>query len=116
MGRRAETSDEAADRNERMDVGRAAVLVGRHPETIRRWVWSGRLAAHRRGNRLFVARAEVEALARQEGSVISLAEWADRARAARASTVGPDTGTSAADLVIADRTRRSTVGEADAGR
>ena len=35
-----------------VDVRQAAALIGRHPETIRRWVWSGRIAARRRGNRL----------------------------------------------------------------
>jgi len=45
-----------------IDVRHAAVLVGRHPETIRRWVWSGRLAAQRRGRRLLVERSEVQSV------------------------------------------------------
>src|SRR6266508_662196 len=60
-----------------IDVRRAAVLVGRHPETIRRWVWSGRLAARRRNNRLFLTRDEVEAVARQEAARSSLRAWQD---------------------------------------
>jgi hypothetical protein len=39
-----------------IDVRCAAALVRRHPETVRRWVWSGRLAAQRQGNRLLMAR------------------------------------------------------------
>jgi excisionase family DNA binding protein len=88
-----------------LDVRHAAQLIGRHPETVRRWVWSGRLASRRQGNRLLVARADVEALAGHlDRRVASLAAWAERAAAARG-----DAGT-AADLVIEDRNRRSHAG------
>ena len=106
----------AANEEGLIDVRRAAVLVGRHPETIRRWVWSGRLHARRRGNRLLVARAEVEALARQDGNAASLSEWADRARAARASVPEPRVRRSNADLVIEDRRLRSRAGASRARR
>jgi len=49
-----------------IDVRQAVVLVGRHPETIRRWIWSGRLAGQRRGRRLFVVTREVRAVAGQD--------------------------------------------------
>jgi excisionase family DNA binding protein len=101
-----------------LDVRRAAALVGRHPETVRRWVWSGRLAARKQGNRLLMARADVEALAKSEGRAVtsSLAAWADRARAARAAAGANGSGRSAADLVIEDRGRRSRAVDAGAGR
>jgi excisionase family DNA binding protein len=100
-----------------IDVRGAAALVGRHPETIRRWVWSGRLAARRQGNRLLMARADVEALAASEGRALtSLAAWANRARAARESAGAKGSGSSAAELVIEDRAQRSRPAEARAGR
>lgn len=103
------------DAAEMLDVRRAAALVGRHPETVRRWVWSGRLPARRQNNRLVMARADVEALAAAEGrSVVSLAAWTDRARAARAGAIG--SGRSAAELVVEDRASRSRPLDARAGR
>lgn len=88
----------------------AAVLADRTPETIRRWVWSGRLPADKRGNRLFVARSAVEALSRQgrgaesaERQAPSLRAWSQRVARARRSGLLPAGDTSAADLVLADR-------------
>lgn len=84
---------------------------------VRRWVWSGRLAAQRQGNRLLIARADVEAIAFGEGRPpTSLATWADRARAVREATGAMLSGSSAAELVIEDRTQRSRPAEARAGR
>lgn len=94
--------------DELLDVRRAAALVGRHPETVRRWVWSGRIAARRQGNRLLVARTDLEALAGgADRRVGSLAAWAKRARAAREPAGASGSGRSAADLVIEDRAERS---------
>ena len=99
--------------DEMLDVRGAAELVGRHPETVRRWVWSGRLEARRQGNRLLVSREDLRALAGLDaGNEPGLASWADRALRARASAGGSGAGgsaagRSAADLVIEDRTRRS---------
>src|SRR5216684_5778644 len=88
-----------------LDVKAAARLAGRTPETIRRWVWSGRLRAHKRGNRLVMARRDVEALARGgERQPLSLSAWARLAEAAMRGRRGPRK--SAADLVIEERRRR----------
>jgi hypothetical protein len=88
-----------------LDVKAAARVAGRTAETIRRWVWSGRLSAQRRGNRLVVARGDVEALAGVgEQRPLSLAEWARLAEAAMRGRRGPHE--SAADLVIEERRRR----------
>lgn len=100
-----------------VDVRRAAALAGRHPETVRRWVWSGRLQARRRGNRLFVASDDVEALAGDKArTVISLATWAERARAAAQHEGESPRRRSAADLVIEDRMHRSRPTSSRAGR
>lgn len=91
-----------------LDVRTAAALVHRNPETVRRWVWSGRLAAQRRGRRLLVARADVEALVGERTrSVVSLAEWAQRAQASPRHIGARHRARSAADLVLEDRAQRS---------
>jgi predicted site-specific integrase-resolvase len=90
-----------ADRDA-LDVRSAAALVGRHPETVRRWVWTGRLPSRREGNRMIVMREDVQAVAGRRRSP-NLAEWARRASAVR----GAGSAASAADLVIEDRARRS---------
>jgi hypothetical protein len=88
-----------------LDIKAAARVAGRTAETIRRWVWSGRLSARKRGNRLVVARGDVEALAGGgERLQLSLAEWAKLAKAALRGRRGPYK--SAADLVIEERRRR----------
>jgi len=88
-----------------VDVKTAAQVAGRTAETIRRWVWSGRLSARKRGNRLVVARRDVEALAGGgERRPLSLVEWTRLAEAAMRSRRGPHA--SAADLVIEERRRR----------
>jgi hypothetical protein len=88
-----------------LDIKAAARVAGRTAETIRRWVWSGRLSARKRGNRLVVARGDVEALAGGgERLQLSLAEWAKLAEAALRGRRGPYK--SAADLVIEERRRR----------
>jgi hypothetical protein len=103
--------------DEMLDVRRAAALAARHPETIRRWVWSGRIAARREGNRLLVARGDVEAMAgSREGVTGGLAAWADRARGAREAAGAKGSRRSAADLVIEDRADRSRLVDAGAGR
>lgn len=89
-----------------IDVQEAAALVSRAPETVRRWVWSGRLAAQRSGRKIVVARDDVLRMTgvKPAPSDVSLAQWAaelrqDNERSGRAST--------ASDLVLADRAGRS---------
>ncbi len=88
-----------------LGIREAAALAGRHPETVRRWVWSGRLPARRDGNRLLVTRSDLEAIAGRRGAPISLATWAERSAAARDAVAGA--GTSSAALVLEDRADRS---------
>lgn len=91
-----------------LDVRTAAALVHRNPETVRRWVWSGRLAARRRGRRILVARADVEALAGERTrGIVSLAEWAQRVQTSAKHTGDRRRARSAADLVLEDRAQRS---------
>jgi excisionase family DNA binding protein len=96
---------------EMLDVREAADLARRTPETIRRWVWGGRLEATKEGNRLLVRRSDITALATPgehapetpDGSAaerLSLGEWASRVRR-REGTVA-----TAADLVWDDRAGR----------
>lgn len=90
-------------------VRQAAALADRTPETIRRWVWSGRLPARREDNRLLVARDDVARLVRRapaQGGGLqpsSLQQWADEV--SRRLTDGVP-GSSSADLVLADRAER----------
>ena len=97
---------------EMLGVREAAELARRTPETIRRWIWSGRLSARRDGNRLFVARDAVERLvdvtADSDNAPRSLRAWATEVAAARAGRAG----VTAADLIIDDRRERG----GDAGR
>jgi len=101
---------------EMIDVREAAALVGRTPETVRRWVWSGRVPARRSGNRLLLDHGEVLATvrgARAVGSTRSsrtLAEWVGLADAREPRG---RRGVTARDLVLDDRAGR---GGADAGR
>jgi|GraSoiStandDraft_29_1057270.scaffolds.fasta_scaffold210032_3 excisionase family DNA binding protein len=92
-----------------VDVNEAARMVGRSPETVRRWIWSGKLAAQKQGRRLMIPRHELAAfVAELDGAEagLTLAEWAAAARQALVASGGPTRG-SAADLVLADRRRRS---------
>lgn len=103
---------------EMVDVREAARLVGRNPETVRRWIWNGRITAHRDGNRLLLSRAALLAVASAGAQTAepldsSLAAWAQRARR---SQRGRGRG-SAADLVLDDRAKRqSTDGGGRGGR
>jgi excisionase family DNA binding protein len=95
---------------EMLDVREVARLAGRTPETVRRWIWSGRLTARRHGGKLLVARKAVEDLTRGSATPVAptLAEWARAVESQRrAGTLGDATAVaSAADLVLADRSTR----------
>ncbi len=100
-----------------IDVKEAAGLVARTPETIRRWVWSGRLQAERQGRRLLVSRDDVLRMGGRSADgaqPLTLREWAVEARLAQEAGGGAVT---ASDLVVADRAARFVdAGSRDAGR
>jgi excisionase family DNA binding protein len=103
---------------EMVDVREAAALARRTPETIRRWVWSGRIPARRDGRRLLVARTdllrligdnEADHVSGRAASSYPLRDWvAELVR----TNPGGRSGSTASDLVFADRSQRS----GDAGR
>ena len=97
---------------EMLDVQEAARLVRRTPETVRRWVWSGRLPARRQSNKLFVARRDLEQLlqGRAAGSPLTIQEWIAVAEGHRADGSLPvgKAGATAADLVHEDRRARES--------
>jgi len=90
-----------------VDVREAAAIAQRDPETIRRWVRQGRLAARRRGNRLLLLRVDVERVGGVQDSrpVMSLADWRSHVAHLRASS-GAARSSTAADLVLDDRAQR----------
>jgi excisionase family DNA binding protein len=98
-----------------LDVRDAAALIGRHPETVRRWVWSGSLPAIRQGKRLVVRRADLEARAGRRTVPVTLEAWAEHATRVRAGFAAVRRST-AADLVLEDRALRSGAHGARAGR
>ena len=91
-----------------LDVRQASELVGRHPETIRRWIWSGRLPASKRGNRHFVAAADVMAASGEDQGKLTLAEWAEKARGLREEAAERDGPVeNVADMIRQDREDRA---------
>ena len=90
---------------EMVDVREAAELSRRTPETIRRWVWSGRVHSVKNGNKLFVRRADLSPGSGEgpdEQPALTLKEWAKLL-----PTNGDATGVSARDLVLQDRDARA---------
>ncbi len=95
-------------------VREAARHVHRSPETIRRWIWSGRLPAIKRGNTYYVDVMQLEGLVVEMGAVQhqadpvrpgSLAEWLDEVLRWKSGLALPVRET-ASDLVIEDRRAR----------
>jgi excisionase family DNA binding protein len=92
--------------SEEIDVIGAAAIAGRSAETVRRWVWSGRLRAYKRGNKLVISRADLERLLRSGGVTRpTLTEWLKEVR--RSGLKAAASATSAADLVLLERRARS---------
>lgn len=90
---------------EMVDVREAARLTSRTPETIRRWVWSGRLSSTKSGNKLLVPRRELSGSSDPTPAEAgSLADWAAQLPVSRRGA------RTASDLVLDDRAAR------DAGR
>jgi excisionase family DNA binding protein len=97
----------ASSQSDEIDILQAAALAGRSAETIRRWVWSGRLKAHKRGNKLMIGRPQLDELMASAGigGVLTLREWL--AELQRSGLKRGASEQSAADLVLDDRRQRS---------
>ncbi len=54
--------------DELISVRQAAKECGRNPETVRRWIWNGKLTAEKLGNQLFVKRSVLDAFTRELGA------------------------------------------------
>jgi excisionase family DNA binding protein len=50
------------EQDDLMTVREVARACHRSEETVRRWIWSGKLSARKLGNQLFVRRSDVDAL------------------------------------------------------
>lgn len=92
---------------EMLDVQEAARRARRTPETIRRWVWTGRVRAVKEGNKLFLAASDIPLVgpeAEVGSEATSLAAWAERVEKTHA---GGAAGATARDLVLEDRAARA---------
>jgi excisionase family DNA binding protein len=93
--------------SDELDVVAAAAVAGRSTETVRRWVWSGRLRARKHGNKLLIARSDLDRLLGSSGiaAAMSLADWV---AAVESSGLKKGLrGATAADLILEERRLRS---------
>lgn len=58
-----------------LTVPQAARIVGRDPETVRRWIRSGKLRARRIGTQHVIDEADLAQDASEEGSLPLPSEW-----------------------------------------
>ena len=66
------------DSDEKMiTVREAANECGKNPETVRRWIWSGRLPAQKLGNQLFVKKSDLAICCREFAASLVAAPSAD---------------------------------------
>lgn len=94
-----------ADTADLIDVREAARVSGRTAETVRRWIWSGRLPARKVGRRLLISRARLEEeIGARQGVRLSLREWIDEMDAFRRQWPGPKRASSA-DIIFEERRR-----------
>jgi excisionase family DNA binding protein len=69
-----------------LTVPEAAKRVGRNPETVRRWIRSGRLRAQKVGTQHVIEEQDLVAAARATGSAELPARW----RASASGAAAPD--------------------------
>jgi excisionase family DNA binding protein len=96
-----------------LTVRQAARRARRAEETIRRWIWSGRLPARKRGHTYVVLEQDLDATlaqrrprAERPAPGTTLGEWLDEVERFKASSSARWRG-SASDLVLEDRRERS---------
>ena len=61
-------------KDELISVREAARECGRNMETIRRWIWSGKLPAEKLGNQLFIKRNDLTSFCRETATQQEQAE------------------------------------------
>jgi len=90
--------------DERLSVREAAQQCGKNAETIRRWIWSGKLPAEKMGNQLFIKRGDLKALCGRDNEYARVEDWLRRARTLR-ENIRKRTGTEfdSAELVRESR-------------
>lgn len=101
----------------KLTVREAAQRVHRAEETIRRWIWAGRLPAHKLGTGYRVDEKDLDAIAagvlapREPGNPdLDLGGWVAAVKAWHAGLdVSPRSG--AGQLVVEDREERSGFGD-----
>jgi excisionase family DNA binding protein len=97
---------------EEITVQEAARRTGRSPETIRRWIWSGRLPAVKHGNTYYVDVIHLEGVAVEMGVIAhgsargDLGAWLAEVDAWKAGLPAGQRRHTASDLVIEDRHAR----------
>jgi excisionase family DNA binding protein len=62
------------DEDTLISVKDAARECGKNPETVRRWIWSGKLPAEKMGNQLFVRRKALASFLRESSGAAGSAE------------------------------------------
>jgi excisionase family DNA binding protein len=95
-------------------VREAARRVNRVEETIRRWIWAGKLPARKLGQSYQVRESDLDAIAAgmplPREPELRLGEWVAEVKAWRAGNDVPPCG-GAGQLVIEDRAQRSGRGD-----
>ncbi len=98
-----------------LTVREAARMAGRSEETIRRWIWSGRLPAAKKGTSYRIDVVHLQEVIvetqpdphHQASASNSMLEWLDSVAEWKAGlAIKPRPGASAADLIIEDRHAR----------
>jgi excisionase family DNA binding protein len=100
---------------EEITVQEAARRTARSPETIRRWIWSGKLPAVKHGNTYYVDVVHLEGVAVEMGVIVhgtadsapgDLGAWLTEVDEWKAGLPGSSRRRTASDLVIEDRHAR----------
>src|SRR5215468_5955848 len=97
-----------------LTVREAAQRVGRAEETIRRWIWSGRLGARKRGNVYYVREGELDAASGMPAAAAqrppepgpTLSEWVREVEQWHSRSGFAQRG-SAVEILLAERAERA---------
>jgi excisionase family DNA binding protein len=65
----------------KVTVREAALACGRNAETIRRWIWSGKLPAEKMGNQLYIKQSDLDFACSKKPELKPDEEWLIRAQA-----------------------------------